>query len=532
MHRLPSKTGTNGHHLNEPNPLADLVKDPTQRLAEAAPRNYRFKLVPTDNSERIKALLAGNFGPMPGAIPPDSATVFPEGFTDIHEGLKGTPPDYGRRMEVKEPAQRSVREDVRAAGEILAFLKDDTPERRALLKRLGKTNDDAATRLLATLSRVLFNELDWREKDPSFLSSVMLDRNDPNQTYGGLNTVRLCEVEDRETEWDWHQRIPRGTLTLLNGDPDLGKSWLALDILSRITTGRKMPDGSPNPFKGQPRDVLWASDEDPDTVIKKRFKLLDGDTTRFHSLRFVRATVPPKGKAEAGPPVDQTLNLTEHLGYLSYWLKIHPLVAMVVLDPLTAFTGKVDTHRNSEVRAMLGPLMRLTDKHRISILALNHLNKMEGPSAMYRGMGSIAFVAASRSSWLVTVDPKETNRRLFSKIKCNYQTEDVGGLAFHVGPEIATGIQWEQGKVETSADEALRGPELESSAPARGEAKEWLLEALSKGPLLADDLWKQAEAFGLCKATVKAAAKQLGLKPKKTGGKGAPWGWSLPASDR
>ena len=146
---------------------------------------------------------------------------------------------------------------------------------------------------------------------------------------------------------------------------------------------------------------------------------------------------------------------------------------------------------------------------------------------MYRSMGSIAFVAAARSSWLVSKDPKEPNdRRLFTKVKNNLASEDVGGLAFRIGPRY-NGIMWEDGKVETTADEALRVPER-SRAPMRASARDWLKELLKDGPVLATEVWEKADADGMAQSTVKTAKQELGIGSQRTGGTHGEWRWLLP----
>jgi len=37
---------------------------------------------------------------------------------------------------------------------------------------------------------------------------------------------------------------PLGKLAILEGDPGLGKSLIALDLCARVTTGRDWPDGA------------------------------------------------------------------------------------------------------------------------------------------------------------------------------------------------------------------------------------------------------------------------------------------------
>lgn len=47
------------------------------------------------------------------------------------------------------------------------------------------------------------------------------------------DVVTLSEVEPEEVQWLWEPYIPLGKLTLLDGDPGLGKTFLALQLRSR-----------------------------------------------------------------------------------------------------------------------------------------------------------------------------------------------------------------------------------------------------------------------------------------------------------
>ncbi len=341
----------------------------------------------------------------------------------------------------------------------------------------------------------------------------------------GLNTRRLSEVEDRETDWLWDQRMPLGNLTIISGDPCIGKTWVTLDIMARITTGRGFPDGTPNPIAKKTkytrrRDVLWLSAEDPDETIKHRFRMLNGDDTRFHSHTCVCEMVDKKGEQRR----ESTFDLGRHLDYLDDWLTNHPLAVLVALDPLQAFIGRVDSHRNSEVRSLLTPLSKLATKHAVAIIGINHLNKGEGGNAMYRGIGSIAFVAAARSSWLVSKDAKEPkDRRLFTEVKVNDRVKDVGGLAFRVGAPWH-GFSWEEGRLDTTADEALlslnpQAQQPPSRAPALTHAMTFLQGILQAGPMPAEEVRQLARKEGICSnATLSEARKRLGIEWKRKGG--------------
>ncbi|MEO0477052.1 MAG: AAA family ATPase, partial [Planctomycetota bacterium] len=58
--------------------------------------------------------------------------------------------------------------------------------------------------------------------------------------------VRLDTVEPARVKWLWNQRLALGKLTLIAGDPGLGKSYLTLDLAARVSTGTAMPGDRPD----------------------------------------------------------------------------------------------------------------------------------------------------------------------------------------------------------------------------------------------------------------------------------------------
>ncbi len=57
------------------------------------------------------------------------------------------------------------------------------------------------------------------------------------------------EIEPAPLRWLWAARIPRGALTLLVGDPGVGKSLLAADLAARLSSARPFP-GAVHPGGG------------------------------------------------------------------------------------------------------------------------------------------------------------------------------------------------------------------------------------------------------------------------------------------
>ncbi len=204
---------------------------------------------------------------------------------------------------------------------------------------------------------------------------------------------------------------------------------------------------------------------------------------------------------------------------------------LVVLDPIDAFLGQIDSHKNAEVRALLAPLCELAEKLRVAVVGIMHLNKDSQKSAVYRGSGSLAFVAAVRMVWAFAKDPENPNRRLILPVKANV-AGDVGGLAYSVMVDEFDRpcIAWERGVVTMTANEVLAVGSRRQDRPERREARAWLQELLADGRVGAKDVQQLAKEAGHKWPTVRRAQNDLGIEPKKEGfGKDAVWWWQLPA---
>src|SRR5436309_1083897 len=96
--------------------------------------------------------------------------------------------------------------------------------------------------------------------------------------------ISLTDVQEHTLDWLWDKRILRGKLTLLDGDPDLGKSLITIDLAARVTTGQPMPDGSPG-ITGNV--ILIAPEDDAADTIKPRILAAGGDPSRIRLLTII-----------------------------------------------------------------------------------------------------------------------------------------------------------------------------------------------------------------------------------------------------
>src|SRR5438128_938851 len=68
----------------------------------------------------------------------------------------------------------------------------------------------------------------------------------------------LAQTPPRPIEWLWPDRIALGKLSLICGEPGIGKSLIAVFLAAHVSDGEKWPDGSPVP-QGT---VIYLSAED------------------------------------------------------------------------------------------------------------------------------------------------------------------------------------------------------------------------------------------------------------------------------
>jgi hypothetical protein len=330
--------------------------------------------------------------------------------------------------------------------------------------------------------------------------------------------LRLSQVVPQQLEWLWTSHIPLGYLTLFQGDPGVGKSLLALDLCSRVTTGRPFPDGSAS---ADPADVLiWNTEDESKAAARERLAAAGADLHRVH--------VPDDDVAA------ESLRLPSGIATLDAHL-IACRARLVVLDPIVAFLDrKINTHDDKSLRQALTPLAQTARRHRCAMILILHLNKQPGSHAIYRGGGSIAFQAAVRSSWHVARHPWRPDQGVIAHVKSNYgplqptrafakeqanadsspHTPCAPSGTRSVPPTLTTPhaaptVRWLE-TCELAADQ-LAGGAGRSYRP-RDRARELMEDFLSDEPRTSAEVRRFCERHGLAERTVRRAKRELQLQ--------------------
>jgi putative DNA primase/helicase len=312
--------------------------------------------------------------------------------------------------------------------------------------------------------------------------------------------------------------MPMGHLTLLVGDPGVGKSLVALDYAARVEMGRAVyPMAAGDVRRGETGDwddefidilrprSIYISAEDSVKATEERIAACGG--RRIVVLSEEHDLVPRKetDKEEA--------TLVEHLS--RRWLGD---CGVVVLDPLPAFLGGFDMRGSAAVRRLIRPLLRLAESRGFAVLGVTHLSKeSKSGNMLHRTIGSLAYTALARSVLAVVEDEREAGRKLVVPVKSN-----LGSLAPAWGFRIvargaAAGIEWESEaarEVAVLPGGVLRGTsEEEELAAGRLEmALEFLRVELEGGPRGTKEVMREAGALGIAPRTLERARKAMGVK--------------------
>lgn len=296
--------------------------------------------------------------------------------------------------------------------------------------------------------------------------------------------VALADVEPESIDWLWKPYLPAAKLTILEGDPGVGKTWVALAICAELTA--------------RGRAVLYATAEDgvADT-LRVRVNEMGADLSKFFILQ---------GQEKGGLVVPVTLAQPGPLR--AAVLEYRP--ALVVLDPVQGFLGgDIDMHRANETRPRLAYLTRLAEEIGCGVLIIRHLSKSSAGRAIYRGLGSIDFAAAARS--VLLAGQTGTGERAVAHIK-NSLCETGATLGFRVQ---AGRFLW-TGEADVDAGDLLRGDDAAEDKTALDEAVDFLTAALAVGRMSTKELQKEAGAAGIAKRTLWRAKARLGIKTRRT----------------
>ena len=390
------------------------------------------------------------------------------------------------------------------SGKALRQFLSERPdvERVFLCLDADKAGEDACKRLAALLpdtmsaTRIQPCMKDWNDvlvhraeiPNRNYFKSIVLKEPSKPET---VKIIRMSDVELTPVDWLWKPYLPFGKLSVLQGNPGEGKTYVAMHLAAACTNGKLLP----NMERMEPFNVIYQTAEDG-----------LGDTVKPRLI-------------EAGADLDRVLVIDDSDVQLTLSDEriekaiIENNARLVIIDPIQAYLGAdVDMNRANEVRPIFMRLGQVAQRTGCAILLIGHLNKAAGMQSLQRGLGSIDIAAAVRSVLFIGKLKHDPTMRILTHEKSSLAPPGVS-LAFSLGDE--GGFRW-VGEYDITADEMLSGIEPQRETKTQ-QAKDLICTLLAGGKqVFSEDIDKAALERGIPGRTVRDAKRELGdaLKSK------------------
>ncbi|MCZ4301341.1 bifunctional DNA primase/polymerase [Microbacterium oxydans] len=216
-----------------------------------------------------------------------------------------------------------------------------------------------------------------------------------------LVLVDLDDVEEEPIYWALEDVFPLGTLSIMSGLGDVGKSTLL------ATWAKQIMEGTAEGDLDGPTSILTAVGEDDlGRVLKPRMRAAGYDSS---TRRFRVITITSQGHATS-------LQIQEDLDAIRRAV-IDTGARVLILDPVISYVAG-DPNKPKDVREAMDPVRDLATELNIAIICILHHKKGQGTAAE-KLSGAHAWRDIARSHIFVVKD-EETGVRYATVEKGNY----------------------------------------------------------------------------------------------------------------
>ena len=363
---------------------------------------------------------------------------------------------------------------------------------------------------------------------------------------GGTKThepiyTKFSDFKEKPVDWLWYPYIPLGRLTMLEGNPGQGKSWFSLATAASVTQGiwpfeedeqENRWDEPLVPLSrslSTPGSVLYITcEDDPEDTIVKRLRIVGADTEKVFYVHGKKAFNSDDVVNISLGDVDLLAEMIRDLG-----------VKLVIVDPIQAYLpDSVDMNSTQKVRPLMMSLQRLAAETATAIFLIRHLNKGTGGKSIYRGSGSIDFIAAVRSGLICSerAELAENNegayRREFGVAQVKNNIASMGRtISFELRRDV---FNW-LGLINLTSDELLDTPPI-SPPGALTDNTEQLIQArifletlLEQGPVGIKEAIKGGKEIAISVDALTTMRDEMKLEITRNPITNA-WSWKLPDS--
>ena len=309
-------------------------------------------------------------------------------------------------------------------------------------------------------------------------------------------------------KWLWYPYIAIGKITLLQGDPGDGKSSMMIHLIAELSKGGVLPDGQA--VRRAQKIIYQCSEDGAKDTIRQRLEESGADC---RNIAFLNE------KIHEGLTVDDERIRDFISGFRPQ---------LVVIDPIQSYVeNESDLQIAVKARKIMRRVSIWADTYDCAFVLIGHLNKQGKSKGLYRGLGSIDYVASARSVLQVERDEKDEDIRIVRHIKNNLASL---GDDFKFEIRKNKGFKWLINKGLDEAVSNIDTVETESVIDKLPKNKHELAamlikRALKDGPVESTEIRNLMTEYRIGEKTMNDVKTQIGIKPYR---KMRSWYWAMP----
>lgn len=308
-----------------------------------------------------------------------------------------------------------------------------------------------------------------------------------------LSTGVMGKIEKEVITWAVENVLLKGSLNLFIGDPDVGKTLVAIFYIARLSRQGK-------------KTVVICREDSYSHVWVPRLSAVGADLDLIIPVFGLKA----EGETDLIPWM---LDSPEHIALLKeLLLKEQPELCLI--DPIADFAGSKDLNKAQDCRAITGLLNATAQDTNVAMLANCHTTKAIADSVIKTAAGSFQLIAAVAIAWFFMQDPDKEGRRLMLQARNKYGTKR--GHRYSISDASSTdntGVVRFLGAEYRTADGMLKQMRDFDDRTVR----KWLTGLLESGEKDAEYCNKEAGTRGYDRNMVTKACEQL--RVDRSGGK-------------
>lgn len=336
---------------------------------------------------------------------------------------------------------------------------------------------------------------------------------------GGLELATFTRsFKERKITWLWYPYLPRGEVTLLDGDGGVGKTTMMLRIAFDAMMGGEMPNDYT--MRGGAKVLYISLEADANGVtfpVLKRMGLTD--KAEFYHVKSL-VELDEEGVAE----IERVIKEKE--------------IDLVVVDSLVDYLPEATDMNDYKHASKMGLYLRerIAQPCNCSVVLMRHLTKGSKDKMRYRGMGSQGWHKGARSQLVVTESEEEEGCVVVVQTKSTYAQRGPSMLFGFKEIEGRGTVEWLglTDEDERSVTAAQHGDKKTEDKSSKEDAVKWLREHLDgqHGEGYSDEIHEEAEKRGFGARQLARAATELGIikggPVKRKSGRGTRSLWKMP----